>query len=102
MPPLPPVSLPTIATKIGALPEAQKAKSGAVGGASSAEENALIDNDELCSGEERRAYDTSMRKLKKYFNGEKGAKSDHLFTTRKAPKAYKLEVCKRLFAVCRL
>lgn len=56
------------------------------------EDNALIDSEELCQGAGRRAFDSSMKKLKEYHNGETGAKSDHLYTTRKPDNAYKQQV----------
>lgn len=56
------------------------------------EDNALIESDELCEGADKKAFDSSMKKLKEYYNGETGAKADHLYTTKKPNSAYKPKV----------
>jgi hypothetical protein len=58
----------------------------------SAEENTLIDSEELCSGVEKKAFDSAMKKLKEVYNGQKGAKSDHWYTTEKKTSGYKTTV----------
>lgn len=56
------------------------------------EDDALIESDEFCEEAKEKAFDSSMKKLREYYNGESGAKADHWYSTKKVHSSYKPKV----------